>query len=421
MSHRFIKDRSCTDGSFIRSGGGRRPVEAYGHIVLTVSTPSGEADMTLLNVLYVPGLGTNLVGGKLLKDKGLLFDNGVPHLYRELTDGKRETAVHVIEKGPYCLLEDHTDSTTTTPVALATSKAGIKSASAVEWHYLLAHVNSDAIQRLPGAAEGVEITDKNAVPKTNKCEACALSKAHRIVSRSSAKAETSDKPFYRISFDLMQLNPALNKDQWVSHVACTETDFQMVYTHRKKSEVTEILRKVLQMIRKRWFFEVAFIRSDNEKSLGNEFKDLCFELGLTWEPTAADTPAQNGHSERKGSLLSTKARVMREDAGLPNYLWPWMYQTVGFLMNRTPMRKHNWKTPFEMVTGHLPDLSHLKRYGCKAYPLDKYIARKDKLTQRAHIGFLVGYDGTNIFNIWIPSQRKVIRTRDVTFNKTDFL
>lgn len=33
------------------------------------------------------------------------------------------------------------------------------------------------------------------------------------------------------------------------------------------------------------------------------------------------------------------------------------------------------------------------------------------------IGYLVGYEGTNIFRIWIPQKRKVIRTRDVTFNE----
>jgi hypothetical protein len=39
---------------------------------------------------------------------------------------------------------------------------------------------------------------------------------------------------------------------------------------------------------------------------------------------------------------------------------------------------------------------------------------------RAHIGYLVGYESTNIFRVWIPSQRKVVSTRDVTFDETRF-
>ena len=43
-----------------------------------------------------------------------------------------------------------------------------------------------------------------------------------------------------------------------------------------------------------------------------------------------------------------------------------------------------------------------------------------KLDPRAYIGYLVGYDSTNIFRIWIPSFKKVIRTRDVKFNDDVF-
>ncbi len=36
------------------------------------------------------------------------------------------------------------------------------------------------------------------------------------------------------------------------------------------------------------------------------------------------------------------------------------------------------------------------------------------------MGYLVGYDSTNIYRIWVPSRGKVIRTRDVTFQKKLF-
>ena len=59
-------------------------------------------------------------------------------------------------------------------------------------------------------------------------------------------------------------------------------------------------------------------------------------------------------------------------------------------------------------------------YGCRAYPLNHHIPKKDKLDPRAHIGYLLGYDSTNIYRIWIPSRSKVIRTRDVRM-KDDLL
>ena len=43
-----------------------------------------------------------------------------------------------------------------------------------------------------------------------------------------------------------------------------------------------------------------------------------------------------------------------------------------------------------------------------------------KLNPRAHIGYLVRYDSTNIFRIWIPYKGKVISTRDVIFDEYTF-
>ena len=45
------------------------------------------------------------------------------------------------------------------------------------------------------------------------------------------------------------------------------------------------------------------------------------------------------------------------------------------------------------------------------------IPRLNKLVLRAHIGYLVGYDLINIFQVYIPSKKKVIRTKDIKFNK----
>jgi hypothetical protein len=43
-----------------------------------------------------------------------------------------------------------------------------------------------------------------------------------------------------------------------------------------------------------------------------------------------------------------------------------------------------------------------------------------KLNPRAHIGYLVGYDSTNIYRVWIPHKGIVISTRDVIFDESTF-
>ena len=56
--------------------------------------------------------------------------------------------------------------------------------------------------------------------------------------------------------------------------------------------------------------------------------------------------------------------------------------------------------------------------GCRAYPRDKDVAAAAKNAPRAHIGYLVGYDSTNIYRIWIPSKKTVLSTRDVIFDES---
>ena len=107
---------------------------------------------------------------------------------------------------------------------------------------------------------------------------------------------------------------------------------------------------------------------------------------------------------------------MRIEANLPANLWPEIVKAAGYISNRSPVRKLKWKTLFEAVTQTKPRFAHMHVYRCRAYLLEHHIPKKNKLDARAHIGYLVGYDSTNIYRIWIPSRKKVIRTRDVTMN-----
>ena len=59
----------------------------------------------------------------------------------------------------------------------------------------------------------------------------------------------------------------------------------------------------------------------------------------------------------------------------------------------------------------------MKVYGCKAYALRYKIPKTNKLKPRAKLSYLVGYESTNIYRIWIPATNKVIRTKNVTFDK----
>jgi len=121
-------------------------------------------------------------------------------------------------------------------------------------------------------------------------------------------------------------------------------------------------------------------------------------------------------------VLINRATSLRQSANLPIELWPEIYCTAGYLLNRSPTRQLNWNTPIGYLQQYIgipnwkPILSHIERYGCKAYVHIKNRPKLNKLENKAFIGYLVGYDSTNIFRIWIPSQGRIIASRDVVFD-----
>ena len=80
----------------------------------------------------------------------------------------------------------------------------------------------------------------------------------------------------------------------------------------------------------------------------------------------------------KKRMLITKTKTLKIETEFPHHLWVESIQTAYYLANRTLMAKHNWKTPYELVTGNKPVFAHLKIYGCKTYMLKHQILKKNK-------------------------------------------
>ena len=138
---------------------------------------------------------------------------------------------------------------------------------------------------------------------------------------------------------------------------------------------------------------------------------------ITFEFVASNTSAQNNHSERLKNILIIKTRAMRLQVELFIYLWLWINQTSEYFINRIFNITHVWKTSFELTIDKKLNLTHLIQYESKIYSVDKAIFKREKMRSRTHIDFLVEYDNTNIYLIWISNQRKVIKIQDVIFDE----
>src|SRR5271169_797570 len=198
------------------------------------------------------------------------------------------------------------------------------------------------------------------------------------------------------------------------HDACLiahflEDMFRMNYIyilHNKKQEtVLRTIQDFYEYAKQRWGQNIKVLKTDGETSLGNKFDNWTVDKVIEVEQSPPYTQSQNGAIERSGGVLIRRATALRLSANLPEFLWPEIFIAAGYLVNRSPNRSLKWKTPIGALQEHFgvpnpkPNLAHLKAFGCRAYPHIQNAPKLDKTEPRAHIGYLVGYNSTNIFRI----------------------
>ena len=433
----FTKTRE-TDHRTIKCGRSVYPIECYGTCTIIAKTPEGHRPVILKDVALCLYFRTNLISAAKMNDNGLhliTFNGGyicsekspntpiyLPErvqnfwCFEFLPPTNHEFAIH--PGGEVFHTTDHMTRKTSKLNKLLTTKADDDL-----WHERMGHAGPNTLKHLPNAVLG-NITITNA-PVTLECDTCATSKATQVISRSNFKEHSATKSFTRINYDIVHMSRGYNGDRYISHFSCEFSSFQFVYTHPTKEEAVRCCVYVINLIRTHFGTKVQFFHVDGETTLGkettmeNKFYDFIRANGIIVEVSAPHTQDQNGAAEVHGKNLLIRARSIRIHSGQPYSLWPEHVKCACIISNKTPMEKLGWKTPFEIVYGRKPTIHYFVSPGSKAYALNKSIPKNLKTEPRAFIGYHVGYEGTNIFRIWVPSQRKVIRTRDVKFNEKE--
>ena len=103
------------------------------------------------------------------------------------------------------------------------------------------------------------------------------------------------------------------------------------------------------------------------KFLSNEQKTYMIENGIEVQTSMPDSPQQNGRAERFQQTIINGAEAMRHHAGLSNGFWIYVVKAKLHAYNVTPIKQLDYKTPTELWSGKIPDISHLRVFGCQAW------------------------------------------------------
>jgi hypothetical protein len=193
---------------------------------------------------------------------------------------------------------------------------------------------------------------------------------------------------------------------------------------KKKNEAFEHFVMFKKEMERQYGKAIKILQSD----CGGEFASAKFQSylrseGIQWQHSVAYTPEQNGRAERKNRTIFDTARTLLLQSGLPFFLWPEAVKTAVYLRNRLPSRSTPGKTPYEVLTGKRPNLSHLRIFGCDAYAHIPKEKRKGSLGPRSKKLIFVGYDtSAKGYRLVDPAAnyRSIVVARDVTFNEAVF-
>lgn len=119
-------------------------------------------------------------------------------------------------------------------------------------------------------------------------------------------------------------------------------------------------------------------------------------------------------------MLLDKTLPMLHQAGLSYGFWELAFQAASHIYNRMPLRRLKWHLPFESWTFTVPDISHLRVFGCKAYVHMQKDDRK-KLDAHSMVMTFVGYENdAGGYCFWNRTARRLVVSSDVTFDETSF-
>ncbi|EAQ91522.1 hypothetical protein CHGG_03457 [Chaetomium globosum CBS 148.51] len=292
------------------------------------------------------------------------------------------------------------------------------------WHGRLGHPGAAALAHLQVSTTRARLRG----PASYECPACGEAKAKRKIRRQLRKEPHKVGERFAIDFlDLAKSQKGFNSvmpftDRKSGYV------FDLYLTERKTLTLMAAINHFLKTMERQFGLQIKVIECDDELMRSKALESFWKSKGMRIERCAPNTQAQNGGAERSGGVIKLKAKAMRAAARLPEILWVEIYKAAVYLYNRTPKKRQDWRSPYEVFHTFLatrdgipnperkPQLAHLRNYGCRAYVMTtEAMLKKErlfKLRPNAWIGYLVGYESTNIYRIWSPKTNDIVRVRD---------
>ncbi|KAG8194444.1 hypothetical protein JTE90_011053 [Oedothorax gibbosus] len=179
--------------------------------------------------------------------------------------------------------------------------------------------------------------------------------------------------------------------------------FRRVFFLEHKNEVSNYLQVFLKEFSNAGITVKELLTDGGTEFKNSEVQKILESWGITHRVSMPYSPEQNGYAERENRTIVECSRSLIHSKELPP---------------RTGPTTVEGKAPVELWFGkEITAIDHLRIFGTDCF-VHVPKQRRKKWDKKSTEGLFVGYCGDKDgYRVWIPSQNKVILSRDVVFRK----
>ena len=288
------------------------------------------------------------------------------------------------------------------------------------WHRRFGHLGHEASKNVLNGDYATGIVKPSVpYPTTPRCIPCLIGKSPQAPFSNNAKRATSIGDLVHI--DTCGPFPTLTprKEAYFTIFLDDASNYGVTTLLTRKDSVFPAWKKVEASWELLSGNHIKAVRLDGAKEftqgqLATHFSNR----GIAMQVTAPYAHAQAGKAERYVRTIEDGVQTLLADAKLPLSFWGDAALTTQYLRNRLPTSTLPPNTtPYEIMHGTKPDLSHLRVWGCQCFPSIPPELRS-KGGPRRYEAIFVGYEENRIGWRVRDLAGKYHFSRDVVFNES---
>lgn len=407
----FVKTSIVTGGKVSLANSASTDITAKGEISFAAEVNGRSKRVNVRDAFFVPELRTNLLSVSKIVDKGytVTFD--------------RNSGKVIDKEGNIALIADRIKDLYYLREAKSECNSAIERNEAYNsfelWHRRMGHLNVRDLAHgvRNGNLKGIDL----GVPKNElDCEICIRGKMTRTPFPTTSARNSKLLEIVHTDVCGPMRVESNGRARYIVTFIDDYSRWCEIRLLKRKDEVLDAFKEYKAFAEKLTGKSIKYLQSDNGKEYrSNEFDRFLKEHGIGRRLTVTHTPEQNGVTERRNRTLVEMARCLLIQSGLPPSFWGEAINTANYIRNRCPSRSLGGKTSFEKWRNEVPDVRHLREFGCNVYTLDRN-PNKSKFENRSKKGILVGYsEESKAYRVWIPEERRVDISRNVRFLEGD--